>query len=306
MSVKNSYFVGSRISAMENSDVNVDNCEFMEEDGQVLSATRSKLKVNGCYLHADEDHVQRDRNSRAISATLGSNLVVQRNLICGTGNGIMSIDSDVICISNIIINCSQRYIRGLSLDGLDLKYSDKVNSDIPFGLYTGISVKQDGGHKIQVNDNYILKCDVGVYIGKNSIPIVKSNNIVASYFTGVFVECGARPNLIANTLEAKLLKTSNEETGLGMLFLLNSNGLVGKNKFSEFDLSPIMVFGSCHPMIKDNEFEAILIDRKKQSTKEQHMRELFQAELFKDDTYFYIVDSEESEEELRQLILNGK
>ena len=138
-------------------------------------------------------------------------------------------------------------------------------------------------------------------MGKESVATVRSNVLDKSFFTGVFVECRARPNVIGNEFAS-----SKESGGIGALFILGSGGLVGKNAFSRYDLAPLMIFGSCHPLIKDNSFEAIAVDRAKQEEKETRMKELFRAELFKDDNYFYIVDGALSEEEQRDLILKGQ
>ena len=166
---------------------------------------------------------------------------------------------------------------------------------------------------MQVSDNDVEKCDVGVYIGESAMPTVKGNAIARSYFTGMFVECKARPNVIGNSFVGrgswaeKLQQPPAEvESGLGMLFVLDSAGLVGKNRFENYDLSPLMVFASCRPVLKANTFDKVGVNRAKQEERESKMRELFCADNFKRDTYFYIVDSEERENSLRDTILAGQ
>ena len=51
------YFVGSRLSAMENSRVTVENCEFAQSGSgertmvQSIGASRAEIEVRGCYIH---------------------------------------------------------------------------------------------------------------------------------------------------------------------------------------------------------------------------------------------------------------
>ena len=128
----------------------------------------------------------------------------------------------------------------------------------------------------------------------------------------MFVECKARPNVIGNTFvgrgswaEKLQHPPPDVESGLGVLFVLDSAGLVGKNSFENYDLSPLMVFASCRPMLKSNRFVNVGVNRAKQEEREGKMRELFCADNFKRDTYFYIVDNEERENGLRETILAG-
>ena len=184
--------------------------------------------------------------------------------------------------------------------------------DTTLGHQTGISLRKRAS-RMQVSDNDVEKCDVGVYIGESAMPTVKGNAIACSYFTGIFVECKARPNVIGNSFVGrgswaeKLQQPPAEvESGLGMLFVLDSAGLVGKNRFENYDLSPLMVFASCRPVLKANTFDKVGVNRAKQEERESKMRELFCADNFKRDTYFYIVDSEERENSLRDTILAGQ
>lgn len=183
--------------------------------------------------------------------------------------------------------------------------------DTTLGHQTGISLRKRAS-RMQVSENEVEKCDVGVYVGESAMPTVKGNSIACSYFTGMFVECKARPNVIGNSFVGrgswaeKLQHPPEVESGLGMLFVLDSAGLVGKNRFENYDLSPLMVFASCRPVLKSNTFVKVGVNRAKQEEREGKMRELFCADNFKRDTYFYIVDSEEREEGLRETILTGQ
>jgi hypothetical protein len=43
--------------------------------------------------------------------------------------------------------------------------------------------------------------------------------------------------------------------GAGLLFILNSGGMVGKNSFQDLCVSPILVFTNSHPLIRENRSE---------------------------------------------------
>ena len=148
---------------------------------------------------------------------------------------------------------------------------------------------------------------MAVYVGDGAIPIVKENTISSSFFAGIFVEKSSKPNIVANSLDggSKEVAAGLPVCGLGILHLAESGGLVGKNTFSNFCVSPLMVFSSCHPLVRDNEYDAIEVDEEKQKVLEKSMLEQFQAELFRSDQYFYIVDSACNERELQDVILKG-
>merc|ERR1712080_453606 len=44
------------------------------------------------------------------------------------------------------------------------------------------------------------------------------------------------------------------KAGLGILLISKSCGLIGKNLFQDYEVSPIMVFSTCHPLLRDNSF----------------------------------------------------
>ena len=52
---------------------------------------------------------------------------------------------------------------------------------------------------MQILQNLTKHCDVGVYISDGAVPAVKDNVIDSSFFSGVFVESRARPNIVTNT-----------------------------------------------------------------------------------------------------------
>lgn len=69
----------------------------------------------------------------------------------------------------------------------------------------------------------------------------------SSFYAGIFVESGARPNIVSNTLHggdtaAKLGPATSVNRGLGVLFILGAKGLLGKNQFEDFTVAPVMVF----------------------------------------------------------------
>ena len=149
-------------------------------------------------------------------------------------------------------------------------------------------------------------CDVGVYVGQNASPVLKDNEIKASFFTGVFAECESKPSLVQNQFNGSSNYDKQSKAGLGILLISRSCGLIGKNFFQDYEVSPIMVFSTCHPLLKDNSFMNIQVDDEKQKCVEKQMLEQFQADLFKKDEYFYIVDSEVTEKELQEVILTQK
>ena len=93
--------------------------------------------------------------------------------------------------------------------------------------------------------------------------------------------------------------------GFGLLWLNGAGGIVGKNHFEHYEVSPVMIFSQCHPLVKDNTFEDICVDDAKQQVVEKTMLERFSAELFKQDHHFYIIDSQATEKSLQQIILKG-
>lgn len=143
----------------------------------------------------------------------------------------------------------------------------------------------------------------------------------ASYFAGVFSECGAKPNVVANTFNGgakhyNSLSTTNSlpsdpypvmytNKGLGLLWILEAGGLIGKNSFEDFEVSPIMIFSQCHPLLRDNYFKNVSVDEDKQKVVEKSLLEHFRADLFKKDQYFYMVDCEINEKALQDVILKG-
>ena len=65
------------------------------------------------------------------------------------------------------------------------------------------------------------------------------------------------------------------------------------------------LFISCHPLIRDNSYTNVNVDDELQKVLEKSMLQQFQAELFRSDQYFYIVDSSENEKQLQDVILKG-
>lgn len=287
---------------------------------QSISASGAELSVHGCYIHGvqmgfAEAAAARARNAQAVAISVRSSATVSGNYIYRTGNGVSCLDSDLVCTDNLIISCSKKCSEVALGSVMPKSAAAAAIKDTTLGHHTGLCLKHRS-NRIQVVDNDIENCDVAVYVGKAAMPTVKGNTLYSSYFTGLFAECGARPNVMGNRFigtsrlvpdaAASSLGACAVETGLGALFILESGGLVGKNSFENYDLSPLMVFASCRPMIKGNTFSQVKVDRMKQEERERRMRDLFCAELFTHDTYFYIVDSEATENHLRETIQTGE
>ena len=85
-------------------------------------------------------------------------------------NGISCIDSDMAAKQNLILNCSSRQqSRSVSLQSNRNELEEgRVNPLRPtsttLGLHTGFFVKHRA--KLELVDNFIQKCDVGIYVGK--------------------------------------------------------------------------------------------------------------------------------------------
>ena len=124
---------------------------------------------------------------------------------------------------------------------------------------------------------------------------------------------GAKPNVVGNTFNGGAkhysslpnLSLTHAIKGLGLLWILKAGGLIGKNNFEDFEVSPVMIFSQCHPLLRDNYFNNVSVDEDKQKLVEKRLLEQFRADLFKKDQYFYMVDSEINEKELQDVILKG-
>ena len=316
-SVQTCYFAGcgrSAVVAQDCAKLSINHCEFAQTDRseQTISSSHSDITLSGCYFHGllqPEFEKGSRQQAQAVALTCKSVANVTKNYFFKTGNGISAIDADLYCAQNLILNCCQ-HGNHQQVQGQQQQWKSTL------GLYTALCIKVKG-NKVQIVNNHLKNCDVGIYVGQGASPAIKDNNIEASFFTGIFVECESKPNLVNNHFNggAKILHkdqnssssiANNTGKGLGILFISNSCGLVGKNHLHDFEVSPIMVFSTCHPLLKDNVFDNIQVDDEKQKSVEKQMLEQFQAELFAKDEYFYIVDSEVTEKELHQVILSKK
>ena len=191
------YFVGSRLSAMENSRVSVENCEFAQSGSggertmvQSVGASKAEIAVRGCYIHGIQtslaDAVSNSANTQAVSVTTGCNANISGNYIYRTGNGIACHDSDLECSRNLIINCTKRCSEiGLRNVLPERALASLGTADTTLGHHTGISLRKwQAARRMQVSENDVEKCDVGVYVGESAVPTVKGNAIACSYFTG--------------------------------------------------------------------------------------------------------------------------
>jgi hypothetical protein len=289
------FFVGcgrSCIAALDSAKVSISNCELAltEVAEQTVSASSSDLTVTGSYFYGVTSSVPL-RNSYAIGVTGKSVANIIKTYFQLTGNGISCIDSDLSCAQNLFLNLSQKFT------------SSENASTSTLGLYSGVTLRQRA--RVTISDNKFVRCDVAVYAGDGAMPVVKENSISSSFFAGIFAENGSRPNIVGNVLDGGSKDTTPSSGGLGILLLADSAGLIGKNSFENFNVSPVMVFSSCHPLLRDNSFDNIDVDDEKQKVLEKSMLEQFRAELFRSDEYFYIVDSAFNEKQLQDVILKG-
>ena len=195
----------------------------------------------------------------------------------------------LIYFRNLIYSCSRRYTNSESTSTL--------------GLYSGISIRGQG--KVQLVENLAKQCDVGFYVTKGAMPAVKGNVIDSCFYAGIFAEQEARPNIVNNTFSGgNAASPVHVPRGLGILFILSARGLVGKNQFEDYTVSPIMVFTRCHPMLKQNSYVNIQLSEERQASMEANLLEQFHSEL-QENSLFYIVDSQQKEETLWEVILKG-
>ena len=114
----------------------------------------------------------------AIAITLRSVSKINSNYICGSPsisdlssfNGISCMDSDMSAKRNLILHCSKQQTKvpmnGVRGDTSSDDNDDANNGNIStLGLCTGILVKHRA--KLELVDNFIQRCDVGIYIGKH-------------------------------------------------------------------------------------------------------------------------------------------
>ncbi len=340
---RNCLFLGSRISALSSASVAVEDCEFVQttddadddsDDNPLqatLTATASHLAVRRCFVRGGDGVSSPSSSRQAVALTSGSRGEVADSLIlrCG-GGGVACAASDLACAGNILSDCATRLcspaalMELLSLRGGVVENgggghgSGEVEKEETLGFCTGISVRETGGdRKVSVTGNLFVRCDVGLHSGKDSSPAVRANAFRGSFSAGVFAEFGAKPNIVDNEFAATARDSrqalSSSPSGLGVLLVLGSRGMVGRNIFSGFSVSPILCFASCRPLLTGNSFSGVQVDRRRQEAVEGRMRASFRRDLFEakengggGDARFYIVDSEKCEKELRDVILRGE
>ena len=231
-----SYFVGcgrSCVAALDSAKVSLANCELAmtEISEQTVGATSSDLTVTGCHFHGAPSVAS--RSSYAIGVTLKSVANVTKNYIHLTGNGISCIDSDLACSQNVIVSCSQKYSQNNA--------ASAMHSTL--GLLSGVTLRQKA--RVTLSDNHIERCDVGVYVGDGAMPVIKENVLRSSFFAAIFAESCSKPSIVGNTLDGGSKEVglqSGVGSGLGVLLLADSAGMIGKNSFVNFCVSPIMAF----------------------------------------------------------------
>ena len=224
--------------------------------------------------------------SQAVGLSSGSVGRLERNYLYKTGSGVVCHSSDLSAAHNLVYSCSRRY--------------SPSTPDSTLGLYAGLAVKGEG--KVQLLENLVKQCDVGIHISQAASPAEKANVIDSSFYAGVFAEQEAKPNIVSNTFHGG--EGGPLARGLGLLFILAARGMVGKNQFEDYTVSPVMVFTRCTPMLRHNTYLNIHLSDERQATLETDLLRQFSTEL-EQDSYFYILDSAEKEEKLWEVILRG-
>ena len=108
----------------------------------------------------------------AIAVTLRSVAKINSNYICGSAapttyglssfSGISCMDSNMTAKSNLILNCSRHQITQANhINDKTLEDNDHLST---LGLHTGIFVKHRA--KLELIDNFVQRCDVGIYVGR--------------------------------------------------------------------------------------------------------------------------------------------
>lgn len=293
------YFTGvgrKAIVCLDSAKVSVENCEFAqsEETETCVSCTESDLTVTGCYIQGIQIGQGREGcQSQAIGVMVKSVARIENSYIYRTGSGVYSSNSEIVCARNLVYSCSRRYTQPSS--------PSSSSSSSSLGLHSGISVR--GRSKACLQENMVKHCDVGLHLTESSMPAVKDNLIDSCFFSGMFIECGARPNIVSNTFCGGE-SGAQVPRGLGLLLILESGGLVARNKFHHYQVSPIMVFSQCHPMLQGNLYDKVTLDEKKQADLESWVLSQFSSEC-KEDSHFYMVESSTKEAALSDVIFRG-
>jgi len=302
-SVRCCYFNGcgrTAVAAMDFAKVKVENCEFSqsEETETTISSTGSDITVTGNYVQGLQIGMVGGKvTSQAVGVLHKSVGKVEKNYLYKTGSGLSSVNSDIIFSKNLVYNCSRRYNENFGCQ--ENGSQGKENSSL--GLHSGISLR--GKTKAQIVENITKFCDVGIHVSEEAMPAVKDNVLDSSFFAGIFAENGARPNVMGNTISGGELH-SNFPRGLGVLFIGGAGGLVGKNKFEDFEVSPVLIFSNCHPMLKQNSYVNVNINEHKQAELEAGLLNQFQSEV-EEDSNLYLVDSDNKESTLAEVIFKG-
>ena len=111
----------------------------------------------------------------AIAITLRSVAKLNLNYICGSAtpstfglssfSGISCMDSDMAAKRNLILNCSRNQLNPANYLNCNSNESEENLSTL--GLHTGIFIKKRA--KLELVDNFIHRCDVGIYVGKSKM-----------------------------------------------------------------------------------------------------------------------------------------
>lgn len=309
--IKSCLFTGcgsSAVAAMSMSKVTMENCEISltASTETAISATSSDLTVLGCYLSGIEASGSSGGAGSccAVASSEGAVARISNNYFYRVRTGVHSTASELNCSDNMFYSCSRRYMTRISTPSTSpTTLSSTPSTSTPTcPLCTAVSIR--GQAKVQLTGNLAKYCDIGVAIAGPATPTLRQNVFDVSFMAGVFAEGGgARPIIVENTFTGGDL-TSQVPRGVGILFLLNAGGLVGKNSFEDFSVSPLLVFTHCHPLLRQNRFESVRITEAKQTILEAAIIAEFQNQV-ETDSFFYLVESAEKEKALSDVILKG-
>ncbi|XP_023348926.1 uncharacterized protein LOC111717666 [Eurytemora carolleeae] len=97
--------------------------------------------------------------------------------------------------------------------------------------HVALSIRGKG--KVQISDNVIKLCDIGIQALDQSTPIIRSNIMDNMLLCCLLVEgSGTKPSIVNNVLSGGSQESQTGAAGgVGLLCLDEAGGLVGKNIF---------------------------------------------------------------------------
>ena len=136
-----------------------------------MKKSKSLFFIDGSLLqHGNLPKIS--HGGSAIAVTLRSVAKINLNYICGSAtpatfglssfSGISCMDSDMSAKRNLILNCSRHQLNPANY--LNCNSTEGEENLSTLGLHTGIFIKQRA--KLELLDNFIHRCDVGIYVGR--------------------------------------------------------------------------------------------------------------------------------------------